>query len=292
MATTPASPPRPVVSGTPPLKGNEGHGWLPISDYVRTGVSLLRHGVTPITLFLWPLRLHRRHPWKQIDLKHGVSMISPPEEPLVGMFREIWINHYYTPRDLRIPPGHSIVDLGADVGVFTVWAAMNSPESPVVAVEPSARACHFLRQNISRNHLGNAAVLQAACGGRRGVAVLYSRGPCDAWNTLYSQDRSGCLCRPSETVEVFTLEELFQRASVRTCGLLKLDCEGAEYEILFGASHQTLARIERIALEYHTCFNERTPEALVRFLQRHSFVVESLHSVDEWTGYLYATRSN
>lgn len=64
-----------------------------ISDYVRTGVSLIRHGVTPTTLLLWPLRLHRRHPWKQIDLKHGVSMISPPEEPLVGMFREIWINH-------------------------------------------------------------------------------------------------------------------------------------------------------------------------------------------------------
>ena len=219
-------------------------------------------------------------------------MISPPEEPLVGMFREIWINHYYTPRSLRIPPGHSIVDIGADVGVFTVWAALNSPESPVVAVEPSARACHFLRQNISRNHLGNAAVLQAACGGRRGMAVLYSRGPCDAWNTLYSQDRSGCLCRPNENVEVFTLEEVFQRASVHICGLLKLDCEGAEYEILFGAGHQTLARIERIALEYHTCFNEHTPEALVHFLQRHSFVVETLHSVDEWTGYRYATRSN
>ena len=219
-------------------------------------------------------------------------MISPLEEPLFGQFREIWIDHHYTPKTLEIPPGHSIVDLGANVGVFTMWVALNCPESPVVAVEPSARAYQFLQQNISRNSLRNVAVLQAACGGKGGVAVLYSRGSCDSWNTLYSQDRSGRLCRPGEEVQVLSQEEVFHRAAVRVCGLLKLDCEGAEYEILFDAGHKTLARIERIALEYHTCFNEHDPEELVRFLQRHSFVIESRYSVDEWTGYLYATRSN
>ena len=39
-----------------------------IGRYVRTAISLIRHGVTLTTLLLWPLRLRRHHPWKQIDL--------------------------------------------------------------------------------------------------------------------------------------------------------------------------------------------------------------------------------
>jgi hypothetical protein len=96
--------------------------------------------------------------------------------------------------------------------------------------------------------------------------------------------------RPLAHTEVVTLDELFERFAVWKCPLLKLDCEGAEYEVLLNARPETLKKIGNIAMEYHVGLNEHSPEQLVAFLGAHGFVVECLPLTDQESGYLYATR--
>ena len=219
-----------------------------IAGYLRTGRTLLKAGVSVRSILLYPIRRRLAIPRNQIDLKNGMSIVSPVDEPLLIMLEEIWINRRYAMEDFKICSGHTIVDVGAHVGVFTLWAASADPGARVIAVEPSARMCEFLRRNISRNSLRNVTIVQCACGGENGRAVLYSRGA-ELANTLSARDRTGKQFPPLAHTEVVTLEALFQRLEVRSCDLLKLDCEGAEYDIVLKAPRNTLEKVQRIAME-------------------------------------------
>jgi len=240
-------------------------------------------------LVLFPLRRRGFQPRCQLDLKDGVSLTAPVDEPLLPMFRDIWMDRCYAPRDGRPLPSGTIIDVGANVGVFALWAATHYPGARILAVEPSPRSCRFLRENIARSRLDNVMVLQGACGGEPGDAVLYTRGP-EAMNSLYARDNYGSHFRPLASTTVFTLDDLFAQFNIHTCSLLKLDCEGAEYEILFNAKAETLRRIESIAMEYHVGLNEHSGEELEEFLRAHNFDVKRLPLYDPEGGYLYAVR--
>ena len=89
-----------------------------------------------------------------------------------------------------------------------------------------------------------------------------------------------------DTVDVLTLEDLMDRHHVATVDLLKLDCEGAEWEILPAAA-RVLPRIRQIAMEFH---EERgwTVAGLAGWLRDQGFDVA--HTPGGWNGLLWATR--
>jgi len=259
-----------------------------IRNDIQLAFKLLENGVTLSSVLLYPLR--RRlpgNPEKRLKLKGGISITSPDVAPLVLVFKEIWIERCYT-RRFEIPPGATVVDIGANAGVFTLWA-LKGGAARVIAVEPSPRMCEYLSRNVSSNGFSNVTVVQAACGGRTGEAILYYRGS-EGLNSLYCRDVLGSAFRPLCRMPVLTLEDIFSRYGVETCHLLKIDCEGAEYEILLNARQDTLNRIERIAMEYHVGLNDHDPAELVSFLQAHGFKAEKTPLFDPEGGYLYATR--
>ena len=87
-----------------------------------------------------------------------------------------------------------------------------------------------------------------------------------------------------------SLDTLFAHHDVIRCHLLKLDCEGAEYDILYAASRPTLDRIDAIAADYHVGLNDHTPAELTAFLEAAGFLVTATGLVDAEGGYLYARR--
>jgi FkbM family methyltransferase len=218
-------------------------------------------------------------------------LVSPPDDPLLTLFQEIWIEQRYTLDEPPLAAGQTVVDIGAHVGVFTVWAASQHPRVKVLAIEPSPRSFAFLQANVARNRLGNVTLVQCACGGGCGEAQLYSRGSSVA-DTLYRHDLLGSEFRPLSKTPVLGLDELFVSYNVGRCDFLKLDCEGAEYDILLNASEHTLRRIDRIALEYHQGLNEHTSGELVDFLKCCGLEVNRMPPRDKESGYMYAKRPN
>ena len=89
-----------------------------------------------------------------------------------------------------------------------------------------------------------------------------------------------------------SLEDVFQRYRIERCQLLKLNCEGAKYEILYSAPDSVLAKIKRIAMEYHAKENKRQKaNKMVSFLRQHGFeVVEYKDYVDLDCGFLSVQR--
>lgn len=260
-----------------------------VADLLRSGVR--RSGLPRDPLYALVARLgHLTHVRTLIRIE-GTKLEAPLGEPLRSMLDEVWVRRCYASSEAVFETGQTIVDIGANVGVFTVWAATRTPGLRVIALEPSSRACAFLRRNVEHNGLRNVTIVQAACGGEQREAVLYARGP-GVMNTLYRQDLLGRRFRAAEHVPVLTLDGVFERFAVRSCALLKLDCEGAEYEVLLNATTDTLRKVDRISLEYHLGMNEHTPDELVDRLQALGFRTEltSPTAADPECGYLLATR--
>jgi FkbM family methyltransferase len=141
-----------------------------------------------------------------------------------------------------LEPGSLFVDVGANVGLYTIWCIEAGAE--VIALEPSRIARERLLSNLKLNGY-RAEVVPAALGEAEGTLRLTSE--LDNQNHLVlSGDSEGV---ESEEVPVLTLDEL---VGERTIDGLKVDVEGAELLVLKGA-RELLAeqRIKLIQLEWN-----------------------------------------
>lgn len=260
----------------------------------RSRVNLYRDlvaaGVRPSSALLYPLR--RRIPRRarnRIDLVTGAALVSSLDELLLKQFGEIWMGRGYLPHAWGQIDRPTVIDIGANVGVFTVWAAQELEPGRIIAIEPSPQSARLLRENLTRNEIANAEVIEVAVGGQRDEVSLYRRGDSER-NTVYPRDRVGSRFELAGRVRMIMLDDVFELFRVESCDLLKLDCEGAEYEILFGASEASLTRIRHIVGEYHEGLNEHMAHELRDFLQHRGFEVTLFPPMDEEGGHFHASR--
>ena len=187
-----------------------------------------------------------------------------------------------------IQPGWTVIDVGAGLGDFTLFAAMRNAMS-VYAFEPFPGSFHLLAQNLELNRVQNASIFPEAISGTGGSLTLDLQGG----EPLQFHSRAGSVA-PAESqirVESRSLAQILDLLAMESCDLLKLDCEGAEYKILFSAPPELFQRIRRIVLEYHEQVTEYTRDDLVNFLRAQGFRVELFpNPVHANLGYLRAMR--
>ena len=260
-----------------------------LPDYYHSAKTLVGAGMSISSVLLYPIRRRVGERLCQLNLRNGLVLASPVDEPLLTHFQEVWVDRCYDFEGYTIAPGHVIIDIGANVGVFSAWAASVSPEVRVLALEPSPQICTFLRRNVGVNRLHNVTVVEQACGGERGEVTLYTRGH-EGLNSIYCQDNLASRFKPLARVSMMTLDDVFERFELSRCDLLKLDCEGAEYEIILSASDSTLEKIARVAMEYHVGLNQYVPGDLVRRLAATGFETTCSPLENVESGYLFAAK--
>lgn len=124
-------------------------------------------------------------------------------------------------------PGMTLVDVGANVGYFSLLAATLG--SRVVAYEPTPAVNQRLRENVALNVFENVTVVNAAVMDQRGTVTLYESPDDPEANNLFGDgDRS-------VKVPAVTLDEDLAARSIQKVDLLKIDAEGAEPLVLAGA---------------------------------------------------------
>ena len=185
------------------------------------------------------------------------------------------------------PRPQVVVDIGAGLGDFSIRVGRSLPDARVLAVEPSPSSIALFAENLALNRVANVEYAACAIGARRGELVLRTDGE-PVMHTAVEGERG------TETVRVacVSLEEFFVLHGVTRCDLLKIDCEGAEYDILLHASPETLGRVERIALEYHEGVTPHDHTDLVAHLSRCGFRVRrERNQAHDYLGLLFAERS-
>ncbi|WP_419758755.1 FkbM family methyltransferase [Acidisoma sp.] len=131
----------------------------------------------------------------------------------------------------RLQPGMSVVDIGANIGYFTMLAAtLVGAQGHVLAVEPNPRNVRLLEASRRANGFDNVTVAQSAAGRETGILILntsFSNG-----TTSAPPDELGQLLA-AESVSCLRLDSLLDAWT--TVDLIKVDVEGAEYNALLGA---------------------------------------------------------
>lgn len=139
-----------------------------------------------------------------------------------------------------------MIDIGANIGDSAIYFALNRSQK-VIALEPIPTNYEIAKKNIKMNNLENKIELTlAGCGDQSGAINC----DIDAKGIKAYLDEN---TKKENTIQVpiITLEEILKKNNLSGSCILKMDCEGHEYEIILSASQQTLTNFSEILLEYH-----------------------------------------
>jgi FkbM family methyltransferase len=207
-------------------------------------------------------------------LNNGMIFSGDARTPVAALVREIFKDAVYA-AVFRGTLRPVVLDLGANVGVFAVWAGMSPRCAAVYAVEPVPSSFSLLGSNV-RRMLGasGAGLLQAAVAKSSGDSILYldRSASCD---TLIAPPSQNIAERVVGTivVETLTLPEVYDRFCLKSCDILKLDIEGSECDVLGAVSDDDLRRARRIIVETHDYLVPRASEFIRRRLESAGFNV-------------------
>jgi FkbM family methyltransferase len=131
----------------------------------------------------------------------------------------------------RLVPGRVFVDVGANIGWFDLVAApLVGTDGSVVAIEASPAIHRRLTDQLGRNGLTNVRTVNEAVGSSPGWVHIVD-GP--SWNSAQSSVVADVERRPG-SVACRTLDEILTPAEIGACRVVKIDVEGAEFEVVRG----------------------------------------------------------
>jgi len=192
----------------------------------------------------------------------------------------------YVINGYEIASADKIIDIGAHIGGFSIYAAVNG--QAVFSYEPDTRNIAKLRENIKINNLKNVFYFEKAVNAT-GERVTFYFSQNSSENSLFETNKG----LPHTEVEGITLKEIFEANSIEKCNFLKLDCEGAEYEILLSLPAEYYSKIDKIALEYHDhLYDKKSLKDLVYILSFNSFRISRVARGAWYTGILHAKKTN
>lgn len=143
------------------------------------------------------------------------------------------------------------VDIGAHVGSFTVALSQRYPRANIICYEPSPHSASYLQVNIAANHLDERVqIYEAAIASKSGSVHLYSNadgsgqasivGPLDGSDAA---TQAGIVC-PAVAFQA-------AMSSAGRVDLVKIDCEGAEYDVILNSTSSCWDNVICVLLEYH-----------------------------------------
>ena len=231
--------------------------------------------------------LHSAPPGRQIIVLRGRSLKFIVRSPMdVWSVKETFLDRFYERYGTKVGQGWRIVDIGAAIGEFTIYAACAHAQNQVYAFEPFHESYELLEQNLSINNIRNVRTYPQAISSQTGTLALNlsASEPLQIQSGVRLDDGSGV------TVSCLSLADALESLGIETCDLLKLDCEGAEYAILLNAPDDALLRIHRIVMEYHDGVTQYKHTDLAAHLANKGYQVNTYpNPVHKHLGYLYAS---
>lgn len=189
----------------------------------------------------------------------------------LGTLLEVWHEKVYGDlHELSKIVNPTIIDIGANIGAFTLFADYVLDKPKIFSYEPELNNFLLLKANIELVKTnGRLKAFKNAVYGKAGKATLSIAGISSGKNSIEMDQLSG----ESEIVECITLSSIFESNQIDHCDLLKIDCEGSEYELLLNTPKETFIKINLIILEWHIVPGHSVEE-LSSFLQLSGFIVE------------------
>jgi FkbM family methyltransferase len=194
--------------------------------------------------------------------------------------------------------GKVVLDIGANIGDSSIYFALHGA-SKVIGIEPFPDNYEMARKNIELNNFSDKiSVLIAGCSAKAGYINIYDGFKSGIASHTYDENY-----KPGTNVPSLTLENILKEYNIQKGeSILKMDCEGCEYDTILSASDALLRRFSHMLIEYHDGYKD-----LKERLEKSAFEVKpikltgrpggptalpNIERPGEWyyIGYIYARR--
>ena len=199
----------------------------------------------------------RRLPTTVSDIDGNRFDLPNLVEPLAF---SLWLDGCYEP-ELRAylqrvcRPGGTFIDVGANIGVFTIPVARQlGPTGRVIAIEASHLIADMLRRNIALNRIENVTICECAASNSAAATVEFFDAPLS--NFGMGSQAPQFDARP-RTVPSISIDELVNRHGCRDVAAVKVDVEGFEAHVFQGARNTLDSFSPPIAFEFCDWAEER-----------------------------------
>ncbi|MEP6749317.1 MAG: FkbM family methyltransferase [Bacteroidota bacterium] len=204
-----------------------------------------------------------------------------PSKALYLVFKEIFVSDFYNIDDLvsSLPSNPVIVDIGANAGYFNIMLFSKIKSATVYAYEPIPSNYELFKKNISLNpplqnqiHLFNKAVT----GTLQETVELFMEEASD--NSVIASVYSDFDDQNKHTLKVpgISLHQIVQENNLQHIDLIKVDCEGSEYPIIYETPREIWSKIKMLTIEVHNLDEEkRNTVFLQKFLQEQGYIVDT-----------------
>jgi FkbM family methyltransferase len=221
----------------------------PITAIVRNGNTIVLHNYLEVHVF------DGRYKGFESDIPNDLVTLA---RNYFGNVNEILFHGGVTNGDLkgifvdnvyqRLPlNSKTVIDIGANIGDSAIFFALHGA-ARIICIEPFPKNYDLARRNIKLNGINNVSLKLAGCSGRRGEVNIDVDSYNQSGKIFFLKDFNRGV-----KVPLLTLEDILNENNVQTDGsvILKMDCEGCEYESILNANENTLQKFSHILIEYH-----------------------------------------
>lgn len=217
------------------------------------------------------------------ETKNGLKIMLRPNSTDLMALTHVWLIGEYSKNDFSINETDVVIDVGAHIGLFSLFASQFSTKGKIFAFEPVKENFVILKSNVEINNFTNIKYENCAISKSTSKIILYQSNDESGHSKFIQTDK------PIK-VDSKSLNDFFKENNVKTCNLLKLDCEGSEYEIIDSLDDEYFDIIEKMIIEYHLAdSNPELLEKLKNKLKSHSYKI-SIEPLFKDIGFLYAKK--
>jgi FkbM family methyltransferase len=248
-------------------------------------------------------------------LRTGEEFACLDHRELSVLYEEIVCENVYLSHGITLPSRATVIDVGANVGLFAWNVIRHRPNAQVICIEPLPPTFQALSENIRALGLqSNVRTLNFACADRQGSATFSYYPLAAGWSTMYPHDtpeqrrlmRTNMIAHAATPtfakwlLRIPLLGALVGRAlgalqmrhrdyacalvplsdviaSLPRVDLLKIDVERAELDVLRGISAEHWSRVRQVVVEVQSDRDCQNRAKVCELLERAGF---SLHIVD------------
>jgi FkbM family methyltransferase len=218
------------------------------------------------------------------ETKKGTKMkIRVNSTDLMALIN-VWAVEEYSKKEFEIKNDDSIIDIGGHIGLFSLYVAEKCKSGKIFTFEPIKENFDLLKENIKINNIKNIFPKNIAVSNNNSSITIF-----------LSDDQSGHgmykKTSKARNIKSTNLEEIYLENKIPNCNLLKIDAEGAEFEILEKIDENMFKKIENIIFEYHKFeknSNDRL-ENIIKKLKMNGFKINKKPHSDE-IGLIYAIK--
>jgi FkbM family methyltransferase len=225
---------------------------------------------------------------RQLTLMNGIRFKAPHDNSLLHMTYEVFIKNIYLPNYLSIGANDIVVDIGANIGLFSIFAAKFT-RNKIYAIEPYPENVKYLKENITLNNFqNNIKIYPVAISDYNGIKKLYL-SEISGGHLLFDHNISGSLVDYIK-VKTKTLQQIIDENSLEKIDYLKMDCEGSEGHILKSTPQKYLQKIRSIVLEFHNNVSILNHYQIINLLSDSGYKCNLNWDNKSEFGYIFATR--